>query len=580
MRKLIKYFLKFKKEFIIGPAFKLIEAVFELIVPLLMAKIIDIGVKNEDISYIMRTGGLMLLLGVVGFCSTLVCQYMGSKASQGFGTVLRNDLYRHINTLSHAEIDKIGTSSLITRITNDINQLQVAVAMMIRLVIRAPFLIIGATVMAFTRDAGLAVIFVIVIPLIAFVLYTVMSRSVPYYHKIQKKLDKITLITSENLEGARVIRAFSKQQNENERFNEANDDFTKATVKVGKISALLNPLTYAILNFAIIAIIWFGGINVNSGILTQGEIMALVNYMTQIFLALVVVANLVVIFTKASASAERVSEIFKITPSVTDVSVNTVNKNSSEQVNVEFRNVSFSYNGNDEYALENVSVSIKKGETVGIIGGTGSGKSTFVNLIPRFYDVSSGEIFVDGINVKNYKISDLRLKIGMVPQQAAVFEGTISENMRWGNENASIDDINSALEISQSKEFVDKLPEGIETKIQQGGKNLSGGQKQRLTIARALTMNPEILILDDSSSALDFATDAALRKAINGKISGVTVFMVSQRASTIKNADKIIVFEEGKAVGIGKHSELINSCPVYREICSSQSAEEDAHERN
>lgn len=580
MRKLIKYFLKFKKEFIIGPAFKLIEAVFELIVPLLMAKIIDIGVKNEDISYIMRTGGLMLLLGVVGFCSTLVCQYMGSKASQGFGTVLRNDLYRHINTLSHAEIDKIGTSSLITRITNDINQLQVAVAMMIRLVIRAPFLIIGATVMAFTRDAGLAVIFVIVIPLIAFVLYTVMSRSVPYYHKIQKKLDKITLITSENLEGARVIRAFSKQQNENERFNEANDDFTKATVKVGKISALLNPLTYAILNFAIIAIIWFGGIHVNSGILTQGEIMALVNYMTQIFLALVVVANLVVIFTKASASAERVSEIFKITPSVTDVSVNTVNKNSSEQVNVEFRNVSFSYNGNDEYALENVSVSIKKGETVGIIGGTGSGKSTFVNLIPRFYDVSSGEIFVDGINVKNYKISDLRLKIGMVPQQAAVFEGTISENMRWGNENASIDDINSALEISQSKEFVDKLPEGIETKIQQGGKNLSGGQKQRLTIARALTMNPEILILDDSSSALDFATDAALRKAINGKISGVTVFMVSQRASTIKNADKIIVFEEGKAVGIGKHSELINSCPVYREICSSQSAEEDAHERN
>lgn len=580
MRKLIKYFLKFKKEFIIGPAFKLIEAVFELIVPLLMAKIIDIGVKNEDISYIMRTGGLMLLLGVVGFCSTLVCQYMGSKASQGFGTVLRNDLYRHINTLSHAEIDKIGTSSLITRITNDINQLQVAVAMMIRLVIRAPFLIIGATVMAFTRDAGLAVIFVIVIPLIAFVLYTVMSRSVPYYHKIQKKLDKITLITSENLEGARVIRAFSKQQNENERFNEANDDFTKATVKVGKISALLNPLTYAILNFAIIAIIWFGGIHVNSGILTQGEIMALVNYMTQIFLALVVVANLVVIFTRASASAERVSEIFKITPSVTDVSVNTVNKNSSERVNVEFRNVSFSYNGNDEYALENVSVSITKGETVGIIGGTGSGKSTFVNLIPRFYDVSSGEIFVDGINVKNYKISDLRLKIGMVPQQAIVFEGTISENMRWGNENASIDDINSALEISQSKEFVDKLPEGIETKIQQGGKNLSGGQKQRLTIARALTMNPEILILDDSSSALDFATDAALRKAINGKISGVTVFMVSQRASTIKNADKIIVFEEGKAVGIGKHSELINSCPVYREICSSQSAEEDSHERN
>lgn len=580
MRKLIKYFLKFKKEFIIGPAFKLIEAVFELIVPLLMAKIIDIGVKNEDISYIMRTGGLMLLLGVVGFCSTLVCQYMGSKASQGFGTVLRNDLYRHINTLSHAEIDKIGTSSLITRITNDINQLQVAVAMMIRLVIRAPFLIIGATVMAFTRDAGLAVIFVIVIPLIAFVLYTVMSRSVPYYHKIQKKLDKITLITSENLEGARVIRAFSKQQNENERFNEANDDFTKATVKVGKISALLNPLTYAILNFAIIAIIWFGGIHVNSGILTQGEIMALVNYMTQIFLALVVVANLVVIFTRASASAERVSEIFKITPSVTDVSVNTVNKNSSEHVNVEFRNVSFSYNGNDEYALENVSVSITKGETVGIIGGTGSGKSTFVNLIPRFYDVSSGEIFVDGINVKNYKISDLRLKIGMVPQQAIVFEGTISENMRWGNENASIDDINSALEISQSKEFVDKLPEGIETKIQQGGKNLSGGQKQRLTIARALTMNPEILILDDSSSALDFATDAALRKAINGKISGVTVFMVSQRASTIKNADKIIVFEEGKAVGIGKHSELINSCPVYREICSSQSAEEDSHERN
>lgn len=580
MRKLIKYFLKFKKEFIIGPAFKLIEAVFELIVPLLMAKIIDIGVKNEDISYIMRTGGLMLLLGVVGFCSTLVCQYMGSKASQGFGTVLRNDLYRHINTLSHAEIDKIGTSSLITRITNDINQLQVAVAMMIRLVIRAPFLIIGATVMAFTRDAELAVIFVIVIPLIAFVLYTVMSRSVPYYHKIQKKLDKITLITSENLEGARVIRAFSKQQNENERFNEANDDFTKATVKVGKISALLNPLTYAILNFAIIAIIWFGGIHVNSGILTQGEIMALVNYMTQIFLALVVVANLVVIFTRASASAERVSEIFKITPSVTDVSVNTVNKNSSERVNVEFRNVSFSYNGNDEYALENVSVSITKGETVGIIGGTGSGKSTFVNLIPRFYDVSSGEIFVDGINVKNYKISDLRLKIGMVPQQAIVFEGTISENMRWGNENASIDDINSALEISQSKEFVDKLPEGIETKIQQGGKNLSGGQKQRLTIARALTMNPEILILDDSSSALDFATDAALRKAINGKISGVTVFMVSQRASTIKNADKIIVFEEGKAVGIGKHSELINNCPVYREICSSQSAEEDSHERN
>ncbi|MBP1549339.1 MAG: ABC transporter ATP-binding protein, partial [Oscillospiraceae bacterium] len=457
--------------------------------------------------------------------------------------------------------------SLITRITNDVNQVQSAVAMLIRLVVRAPFLVVGAAVMAMTIDVKLSLIFLAVIPLVAAVLYFIMSRSVPFYRVIQKKLDKISLITRESLSGARVIRAFSREEKEQERFDEANSDYAEISMRVGRLSALLNPLTYAIMNLAIAAIVWFGGFRVESGALTQGQVIAFVNYMTQISVALVVVANLVVLFTKAAASSTRINEVFEVETTIVDGEGAKENENAPK---IEFRDVSFSYSENGDNAVENITFTLNKGETLGVIGGTGSGKSTLVNLIPRFYDAEQGEVLIDGENVKNYTLDALRSKIGVVPQKAMLFSGTIAENLRWGDANATDAELVKAAEIAQAKEFIDKMPDGFDTIINQGGRNLSGGQKQRLTIARALVGNPEILILDDSASALDFATDAALRKAIATHTDNMTVIIVSQRATSIKYADKIIVLDDGEAVGLGTHEQLMESCEVYREIVMSQ----------
>lgn len=580
MRKLVKYLKKYKKNVILGPIFKLTEAVFELIVPLVMAQIIDVGIANKDSGYIWKMGGVLVLLGVCGLGFALICQYVASVASQGFGTELRRELYHHINTLSHKEVDEFGTPSLITRLTSDINQLQVAVAMLIRLVVRAPFLVIGSTIMAFMIDAKLALIFVLVIPLVAIVMWLVTTRTIPFFKSIQKKLDKTSLITRENLVGARAVRAFSKQEYEQERFKDNAEDIEKAAVRAGKISALLSPVNAIILNLAIVAIIWFGGLSVNVGDLTQGQVIALVNYMNQILLALVVVANLVVIFTKSAACAARVNEVLDTKPSIEGKETTKGNVDPSAPA-VRFDKVSFSYHDNSEYALDDISFTAGKGQTIGIIGGTGSGKSTLVNLIPRFYDTSKGAVSVCGTDVRNYNLGDLRKKIAVVPQKAVLFSGTIRENMKWGGDNITDEQIWRALKISQAYEFVERLDKGLDHEILQGGKNLSGGQKQRLTIARAIAADPEILILDDSASALDFATDAKLRTAIKENCTNMTVFLISQRANTVKNADRIIVLDDGKMVGTGTHKELLQTCTDYCQICLTQfSAEELEKEIN
>lgn len=578
MFKLIPYLKDFKKECFLGPLFKLLEAILELIVPLVMAKIIDIGVKSYDTSYIIKMGILIIILGIVGLGSALVCQYFAAKASQGFGTKLRNELFRHINSLSHSEIDNIGTPSLITRIINDVNQLQVAVAMAIRLGVRAPFIILGSAIMAMFINLKLSLIFFLSIPLIVLTLYLVMGKSIPLYRVIQKKLDKISLITRENLEGVRVVRAFSKQEVEKDRFNIAALDHSNTAIKVGKLSALLNPLTFMIMNFSIAFIVWFGGIGVNNGNFTQGEIIAFVNYMTQILLTLIVVANLVIIFTKASASATRVNEVLDTKSSIKEASSSTkVQATNNSSKIIEFKNVSFSYNNSKQYSLENISLSINKGETIGIIGGTGAGKSTLVNLIPRFYESTEGEIFINGENIKNYSIKDLRNLFGIVPQKAVLFTGSLRENMKWANKNASDEEILMALDIAQCSDFVSNLKDDLDTSVLQGGKNFSGGQKQRLTIARALVGSPKIIILDDSSSALDFATDLKLRQALNIHAKEITTIIVSQRASSIKNSDKIVVLDDGKLAGIGTHEELLENSEVYKEICLSQLTREEAY---
>ncbi len=573
MLKLARYLKYYKLQVTIGPVFKLLEAVFELIVPLIMANIIDIGVKNGDTNYIAKQGVLLVILGVTGLLSALICQYSASFASQGVGTILRRDLFHHINTLSHKEIDIIGTPSLITRMTSDINQIQLAVAMLIRLVIRAPFLVVGAMIMASTVSLKLSVIFFGAAVLIGLTLYIIMSKSVPFFKTIQKRLDRISLISRENLRGNRVIRAFARQDEEEEKFSKAAQELTDASISAGRISVLLSPLTCIITNIAIALIIWFGGMNVNIGELSQGDIIALVNYMTQIMLAMVVVADLVVIFTRASASAQRINEIFETKTSVTEEKAEK-NPTAENDNAIEFRNVSFSY-GEGE-ALKNVTFSIKKGETLGIIGGTGSGKSTFVNLIPRFYDATKGQVLVNGVDVKKYEIETLREKIGVVAQKTVLFKGSLRKNMQWGKEKAIDEEIIKALKIAQSWDFVEKLPGKLDFDVAQGGKNFSGGQRQRLTIARALVKQPDILILDDSFSALDFATDANLRKELKEQTRGMTVVIVSQRASTIRNADKIVVLDEGECVGIGTHQELYKNCSEYREICLSQLSAEEA----
>lgn len=579
MLKFARFLKQFKREVLIGPVFKLTEAVFELIVPLVMAQIIDVGIANGDRGYVLRMGGVMVLLGLVGLGCALICQYCAARASQGFGTVLRSEMFRHINTLSHGEIDQIGTPSLITRITNDVNQLQLAVAMLIRLVVRAPFLVIGATVMALLLDWKLACIFFVAAPLMALVLYLVMSRSIPFYRIIQKKLDRISLITRENLSGVRVIRAFSRQEKEKERFAQASEDQMTTSIAVGRISALLNPLTSAIINLAIAAVIWFGGFRVDAGGMTQGEVIAFVNYLNQILLAMIVVANLVVIFTKAAASATRVDEVLQLHPSI----VNRVSRPAQEvegSPEIAFDAVSFAYPDAGAYSLSDISFTVARGQTLGIIGGTGCGKSTLVNLIPRFYEVSEGSIKVDGVDVRDYPMEQLRGKVGIVPQRAVLFSGTLRQNMQWRKQDATDEEIWQALETAQAASFVRKMPDGLDSVILQGGKNLSGGQKQRLTIARALVGEPEILILDDSASALDFATDAALRQAIAkfsaGRGNRMTTIIVSQRANTVRYADQIVVLDDGKAAGIGTHEQLLESCQIYREIYWSQNERQEA----
>ena len=576
MRKLFRYLKDYKIHLVVGPLCKLLEAVFELIVPLVMANIIDVGILNRDTGYILRMGGVMILLGAVGLLSALICQKIASIVSQGFGTKLRSALFRHINTLSFEELDKIGTPSLITRMTNDINQLQVAVAMLIRLVIRSPFLVIGAMVMSFTVNAKLALIFVAAAPIIAFLLYFIMSRSVPFFKQIQKKLDRISLISRENLSGNRVIRAFGKQEQDEERFNEAADDLAKTSVRVGRLSALLNPATYVVTNLAIAAVVWFGAGLVNTGEMMPGEIIALVNYMTQILLSMIIVANLIVIFTKASASAARVNEVLETTPSITQTADKTPVQNPNAP-KIDFSNVSFGYGG--EYVLCDIDFQVEKGETLGIIGVTGSGKSSLVGLIPRFYDASKGHVLIDGTDVRDYPFDALRKKIGFVLQNTLLFTGTVNDNMRWGKNDASQEEIDRALKIAQAYDFVQQLPLKGDTHITQGGKNLSGGQKQRLTIARALVKSPEILILDDSASALDFATDAALRRAIKTETENMTVLIVSQRVATVRGADRIAVLDEGRLAGLGTHEQLIESCPPYREICLSQLSPEEVYGR-
>lgn len=568
MFKITNYLKEYKKESILAPCFKMLEASFELFVPLVMAAIVDTGIKNADNAYILRMGAILILLGVVGLTCSITAQYFAAKASVEFGKGVRRDLFAHINALSYTELDTAGTSTLITRMTNDINQMQSGVNMFLRLFLRSPFIVFGAMVMAFTVDVKAALVFVVAIPLLSVVVFGIMLYTIPLYQKVQKALDRVLLMTRENLVGSRVIRAFCRQKDEEEDYLEGSDHLMQMQLFVGKISAMMNPVTYIIVNIAIIAIIWIGGLQVNAGNLSQGEVIALVNYMSQILVELVKLANLIILLTKAAACSKRVGEVFAMEPSIVEhpTGVDLV----PAEDKVVFDHVTFTYEGAKEPALRDISFTAKKGQTIGVIGGTGCGKSTLVNLIPRFYEATEGSVFVDKVNVKSYSFHQLRDRIGIVPQKAVLFNGTIADNLRWGKEDATEEEMNRAIAIAQAADVIASKKDGLEERILQGGKNLSGGQRQRLTIARALVKEPEILILDDSASALDFATDARLRKAIREETKGMTVFIVSQRASTIKQADQIIVLEDGAMVGIGNHEELMKNCSVYQEIVHSQ----------
>lgn len=555
--------LKYKKQLIIGPIFKLLEAVLELLIPTLMVNIIDNGIERGR-SYIIGQGLFMLGIAVLGFCSALVCQYSASVASQGFGTALRNRLFRKILSISHAETGKIGTSALSNRLTNDVNILQQAVAMLIRLVIRAPFICIGSLVMAMYLNLKLSLIILAALPLLSLAVYIIIRVTVPIYKQVQKRLDRISSIVRENLSGVRVIRAFSKEAHENKRFGAANEEYFTASVRVGKISALLNPITSVIMNIAIICILWFGRINIRSGSMTDGEIIAFINYITYMVTALLVIANLVVLFTKAAASYSRVKEVLDTEVSVRDGSRNEAADEDAEYT-LEFKNVSFSYNEGAEPALKNISFQLRKGETLGIIGGTGSGKTTLIDLVPRFYDANEGEVFVFGKNVKDIQTDALRSKISLAAQKAALFSGTVRENILMGNENASFEDVSLAAKAAQAADFIETLPEGYDTRVERGGVNFSGGQKQRISIARALVRKPRILILDDSASALDYATEARLRQAVS-EMKFDNLIIAAQRAGSVMNADKILVLEDGMCVGQGTHKELSETCDVYKEI--------------
>lgn len=571
MKDLLKYLRHYVKESILAPLFKMLEASFELFVPLVIAAIIDTGIKNSDKPYIFKMVMVLVALAVVGFISALTAQYFAAKAAVGFGKELRGDLYRHINTLSYSEIDKIGTSTLITRLTADVNQMQTAVNLFLRLFLRSPFIVIGAVVMAFMVDPKTAVIFAVSIPLLAVVVFGIMFCSVPIYKKVQTRLDSVMRITRENLSGVRVIRAFNHEQREIEDFDKCSGELKDMQLYGGRISAYLNPITYVIVNLSIVLIIYVGGLRVDTGRLTQGEVISLINYMSQVLVELIKLSNLIINLTKSVACGNRINDVFKLSPSVNDGN----GEKTEGKFAVEFDNVSAVYSGSKEKSLDSLTLRVPRGATVGVIGATGSGKTTLVNLIPRFYDVSEGAVKVNGTDVRNYGTEELRELVGVVPQKAALVSGTVRDNMKWGKPNATDDEINAALKTAQALGFVNEK-EGLDTKILQGGKNLSGGQIQRLTIARALVRKPDILILDDSSSALDFATDAALRKAIKSDTENMTVFIVSQRFSTIKNADMIVVLDDGKVCGIGKHEELFENCEEYRDICKSQLSSKEA----
>ena len=595
MKRLFSYMKDYKLKSILGPLFKMLEASFELFVPLVVARMVDVGIRGRDSGYILKMGGVLVLLALIGLACSLTAQYFAAKAATGAATSLRNDLFSHIGRLSYTEIDTVGTSTLITRMTSDINQVQSGINMTLRLLLRSPFVVFGAMVMAFTVDVRSAFVFVVTIPVLCVVVFGIMAVSMPLYKSVQRQLDKVLLTTRENLLGVRVIRAFNRQKSETEKFDRENGNLVRMQVFVGKISALLNPVTYVIINIAVVAVIWVGAEQADSGIITQGKVIALVNYMSQILVELIKMANLIIIISKAVACMNRVDSIFKVESSIEDKgrhgsrkpgSQNSGSQNPGPQNSgpqnpalripkVEFKDMEFVYAGAKEPALKDISFCAMAGQTIGVIGGTGSGKSTLVNLIPRFYDAASGQVLVDGTDVKEYSLDELRDKTGVVPQKSVLFKGTLRDNMRWGKQDASDEEIYRALDTAQAREFVDSKGEGLDLYIDQGGHNLSGGQRQRLTIARALVRRPEILIMDDSASALDFATDARLRKAIRENTGDMTVFIVSQRATTIKSADTILVLDEGRLAGMGTHKELLKDCQVYREICLSQLSKEE-----
>lgn len=573
MKKLLVYLKDYKKESFFAPLFKMLEAIFELIVPLVVASIIDNGILKNNISYVVICSAILVALAVIGMVAAITAQYFAAKAATGFGKELRYALFDKIESLSFSEVDSIGTSSLITRLTTDSNQVQNGVNLVLRLFLRSPFIVFGAMIMAFTVDVKCALIFVGVIPVLSLVVFGIMAYTIPKYKRVQNNLDSITLKTRENLSGARVIRAFTQEEAEINDFTEKNDILTRLQKGVGKISALMNPVTYVIINVAVIALIYNGALQVNKGNLSQGEVVALYNYMSQILVELIKLANLIITITKALACASRIESVMNLENSLQH---NRNNELQSENA-VDFDNVSLKYKDASENSLENISFSAEKGSVVGIIGGTGSGKTSLVSLIPHFYDATGGKVLVNGMDVKSYSDDDLRQRIGFVLQKAALFKGTVRDNLKWGNENATDDEMLTALEKAQVLDTVlDKG--GLDAAIEQNGSNLSGGQKQRLSVARALVRKPDILILDDSSSALDYATEAAMRKEILNLDYNPTVFIVSQRASSVMSADKIIVLDDGSVCGVGNHNQLLEQCDVYKEIYTSQFGEEDSNE--
>lgn len=572
---LLGYLKKNMVQAILAPLFKMLEASFELFVPLVVARMIDIGIKNHDISYLVRMGGILILLGVIGFGFSLTAQYFAAKSAVFVGKAIRSDLFAHMNTFAYQEIDQIGTSTLINRMSNDVNQVQNGVNMFLRLFLRSPFVVFGAMAMAFVVDAKAAISFVYTIIALFIVVALILWITMPLYRNVQKQMDKVLKTTRENLLGIRVIRAFNQQENEKQMFGKESRTLYKKQIHVGKISALLNPVTCVIINLGIVAILWSGGKQVNVGALTQGQIIALINYMSQILVELVKLANLLILLSRAMASMDRINQIFDVHSSMEETGARKTDPKEGEPI-LSFENVSFAYCGSSKETLKQFDFQVKKGETIGIIGGTGSGKSTLVQLIPRLYEVSSGKILLEGKDLRKLAPEFIRKKIGMVPQKAILFEGSLRKNMQWGKQDASDEEIYRALDIAQAREFVDAKKEGLDLNIEQNGGNLSGGQKQRLTIARALVRDPDILILDDSASALDFATDAKLRKAIKENTNHMTVFLVSQRVSTIRNADHILVLDDGELVGIGTHKQLLKENSVYQEICASQMSGEEA----